>query len=82
LLGRLALALRAVDSHWRLTRGQAMELAVSLIRCGVRDKDIREMCSISQPTVREAHCRAAQSESFDHVHPIEPRKETARENAA
>ena len=69
-LGRLALALRHVDSDWRLTRAQAMDLAVALVSAGCADKDIRSMAGISQPTVREARCRAASGESFGRVHPL------------
>jgi hypothetical protein len=69
-LGQLALALRTVDPKWRLSRCQAMDLAVALVRAGCPDKKIRELARISQPTVREAHCRAAESESFGQPDPI------------
>ena len=63
-LGQLALALRTVDPKWRLSRCQAMDLAVALVRAGCPDKEIRRLAAISQPTVREAHSRAADAESF------------------
>src|SRR5829696_2606715 len=62
-LGQLALALRTVDAKWRLSRRQAMDLTVGLVRAGCPDKKIRELARISQPTIREAHCRAASGES-------------------
>lgn len=68
-LGQLALALRTVDPKWRLSREQAMDLAVSLASDGRSDKDIRKMCGISQPQAREARSRATKSESFGHSGP-------------
>lgn len=65
-LGQLALALRSVDPKWRLSRADAMELAAALAAAGCPDKKIRQLAGISQPTVREARSRAAQSESFAH----------------
>jgi hypothetical protein len=81
-LGELALALRKVDPKWRLSRNQAMDLAIALVRAGCRDKDIRRMAGISQPTVREARSRAASTESFGPVHPMGPVGRLAALNAA
>jgi hypothetical protein len=80
--GRLALHLRRVDADWKLTRAQAMELAVGLVGQDTPDKKVRELAGISQPTVRKARSRAVESESFGKVRPIGPREESDRENAA
>jgi len=69
-LGYLALALRTVDPKWRLTRAEAMDLAVTLVGSGCSDKDIRKMAGISQPTVSKAHSRAAKTESFGQTDPV------------
>ena len=69
-LGQLAVELRTVDPKWRLSREQAMDLAVALVGAGCNDQDIREMAGVSQPTVREAHSRAAESESFGQTDPV------------
>ncbi len=80
--GSLALHLRRIDPGWKLSRIEAMNLAERLAAAGHRDKDIRRMAGVSQPTVRKARDRAAQSESFEGVQPIGPREEAGRENAA
>ena len=63
-LGSLARRLPNIDKRWKLTRAQADNLAVRLIRAGMPDKDILRTCSISRPTLREAHSYAVKSESF------------------
>ena len=67
--GRLALHLRRIDPEWKLSRVEAMELAVDLAVNGVGDREIRRMAGMSQPTVRKARSRAARSESFGEVLP-------------
>lgn len=68
-LGSLARRLPNIEKGWRLSRAQAGDLAVELIRTGVRDRDILETCRISRPTLREAHSKAVDCESFGHIDP-------------
>ena len=63
-LGSVARRLRNIDKRWKLTRSQAGKLAIGLIRAGMPDKDILRTCSISRPTLREAHSYAVDGESF------------------
>jgi hypothetical protein len=69
-LGSLARRLPNIDKSWRLSRAQAGDLAVKLIRVGMRDRDILDTCRISRPTLREAHSKAADCESFAPTDPI------------
>ena len=60
-LGQLALALRTIDSRWRLDRDQRADLLHRLEGRGLDDKTLRRYLGIAQDTLRRMRQDAFQS---------------------